>query len=274
MLSPGRASSGQPRIAIRGSRQPGIETPGFNAGRRKTRGGLAVATLILLSLTLTACSSGSARESERAQEAASSEEAVLPERQATFTAQFVAQATPTKVPAPPPSLASIVLTTQVGGDGSPSGEYESVPTNAGTVYIAAQLTGVKKGQVVRAVVRDPGPGKNILLYGDVTVSADGGTVWVAVPLQMNGSLAPGDYPVWIVIDPDGKKPEWIDSLVFTVTSAGNSPQQVSSGSRSQQSDEGEGSDPLHPEGSSGGGSDDGDGDSPPIQPRDGQSEDE
>lgn len=248
--------------------------------RRRARGGMAVAALILLSVVLTACSSGSARESERAQEAASSETAVLPERQATFTAQFVAQATPTEIPDPPPSLAELVVTTQVAGDGSPSGEYESVPSNAGTIYIAAQLTGVKKGQVVRAAIRDTSPQRNILVYGDVTVSADADSIWVAVPLQMNGSLPPNDYPVWIVIDPDKKGGEWIGSLVFAVTSPGNSPQQVSSGASSRSSSgSSDDSDPLHPDntsGNSGSGSDDSDdsgGDSPPIQPIDGETED-
>lgn len=235
----------------------------------------------LMTVILAACSSGSAREAERSREGDGTAESVVSNRQATYTATLVAQGTPTPLPERPPRVAALVLTTQVNGDGSPVGEYASVPSNAGTVYLAAQLTGLREGRMA-AALRDTSDQHNVLAYNEIEVRGGSGSGWVAIPVSMDGSIPPGDYPIWIIFDPGGEDEEWLFSLVFTVGSAGSGAQRVGDGGNlapREASDQGgnglsPGNQPAtnssgdDQDNSDGGEDGDQDGDSPPIQPRD------
>jgi len=230
---------------------------------------------ILLLVTLAACSSGSAREAERAQAEDETAESVVAGRQATYIATMVAQGTPTPIPPRAPAVSSLVLTNQINGDGSPVGEYEGFASNAGTIYLCAQLSGRREGRMA-AALRDTSDQHNVLAYNDVDVDGGSGTGWVAIPIQLDGSLAPGDYPIWLIFNPGEKDEEWISSVVFTVGSPGSGARQVGNGGNLSPQESGDQSgDPLSPGNQPANNGDDGDdgddeggGDSPPIQPRD------
>ncbi len=239
--------------------------------------GFVVGSMLLV--TLAACSSSSAREAERSREGDATSESVVSNRQATYSATLVARGTPTPLPERPPRVAALVLTTQVNGDGSPVGEYASVPSNAGTIYLAAQLTGLREGRMA-AALRDTSDQHNILAYNEIDVGGGSGSVWVTIPIGMDGNLAPGDYPIWLIFDPGGEDEEWLTSMVFTVGSAGSGARQVGDGGNlAPREANDQGGNQLSPgnqpasnndeddgdDGQDGGGED---GDSPPIQPRD------
>lgn len=221
-------------------------------------------------MTLAACSSGSAREAERAREDDETAESVVAGRQATYIATMVAQGTPTPIPPRPPAVASLVLTNQVNGDGSPVGEYEGFASNAGTIYLCAQLSGRREGKMA-AALRDTSDQHNVLAYNEVDVDAGGGTGWVAIPVELDGSLSPGDYPIWLIFNPGEDDEEWLYSTVFTVGSPGSGAQQVGNGGNFSQREASDQNDSLSPGNQSSNNDEDEDDDgedSPPIQPRD------
>ncbi len=252
-----------------------MSLPSLRASSRRISGFLLVSLLLV---TLAACSSGSAREAERSRDGDATSESVVSDRQATYSATLVAQGTPTPLPERPPRVASLVLTTQVNGDGSPVGEYASVPSNAGTIYLAAQLTGMRDGRMA-AALRDTSDQHNVLAYNEIEVDGGSGSGWVAVPIAMDGSLAPGDYPIWLIFDPGGEDEEWLLSMVFTVGSAGSGARQVGDGGNLAPREAGDqggnqlspGDQPPTARSGNNGDNDGGegeDGDNPPIQPRD------
>jgi hypothetical protein len=245
---------------------------GFNpgSGARARRWAASALVLVLLLASLAACSSGSAREAERARSEEETAQSVVAGRQATYTATLVAQATATPVPPRAPSIAALVLTNQVNGDGSPVGEYEGFASNAGTIYLCAQLSGRREGKMAVAL-RDASDQHNVLAYNEVDVDAGSGTGWVAIPVQLDGSLAPGDYPIWLIFNPGEDDEEWIGSIVFTVGSAGSGARQVGNGggfSQREASDQNDSLNPGNQSSSNDDDDDDGGGNSPPIQPRD------
>ena len=242
----------------------------FNPGSgvRARRWSAHALVLLLLLVTLAACSSGSAREAERARDDDETAESVVAGRQATYIATMVAQGTPTPISPRPPAVASLVLTNQVNGDGSPVGEYEGFASNAGTIYLCAQLSGRREGKMA-AALRDTSDQHNVLAYNEVDVDAGGGTGWVAIPVQLDGSLAPGDYPIWLIFNPGEDDEEWLYSTVFTVGSPGSGARQVGNGGNFSQREASDQNDSLSPGNqSSNNNNDDGGGDSPPIQPMD------
>jgi hypothetical protein len=220
-------------------------------------------------VTLAACSSGSAREAERAREDEETAESVVAGRQATYTATLVAQGTPTPIPPRAPAIGALVLTNQVNGDGSPVGEYEGFASNAGTIYLSAQVTGLGEGKMA-AALRDTSDQHNVLAYNEVDTDASRGTTWVSIPIQLDGSLAPGDYPIWLIFNPGKDDEEWIGSVVFSVGSPGSGPRQVGNGGNFSQREASDQNDSLSPgnQSSNNDEDDDDDGNSPPIQPRD------
>lgn len=241
---------------------------GINPGHR-ARAWLSHALVLLLILaTLAACSSGSAREAERARAEEETAESIVAGRQATYTATLVAQATPTPIPPRPPAVAALVLTNQINGDGSPVGEYEGFASNAGTIYLSAQVTGLREGTMA-AALRDTSDQHNILAYNEVETNDSRGTTWVSIPIQLDGSLSPGDYPIWLIHNPGEEDEEWLYSMVFTVGAPGSGARQVGNGGNFSQRESGDQNDSLSPGNQSSNDDDeDGGGNSPPIQPRD------
>ena len=188
--------------------------------------GNSAETLILWALTalvgvflLAGCASGSAEEARQGEARDAVKTPALPEAQATWTAKEFFPPTPTPGPLPPPlpTLESLQITTSVGAGGEPQGDFASVPADAGTVYADALLDGVHAGQVISARWVDAGG--NTIATARVPIDADANQQWAALPLTLNGSLAPGEYAVYLYA---GERR--LNSVVFSVSPAGSGPQ--------------------------------------------------
>jgi hypothetical protein len=182
----------------------------------------AAANLLALALAgavLAGCTSGQARESRRDEARDAGLQQQLAAEQATWTAQryFPATETPSPPEPPVPALTTLGITFGFLPDGTPDGSYASVPAGAGTAYAAAQLAGVSAGQVVRAVVTDAWG--NEIATPEVTIDAGAANRWVALPIPLPGSVAPGEYGVFVFADGHA-----IGSLAFAITSPGSAAQ--------------------------------------------------
>ena len=155
------------------------------------------------------------------------------------------RARPTPIPPRAPAIGALVLTNQVNGDGSPVGEYEGFASNAGTIYLCAQLSGRREGKMAVAL-RDTSDQHNVLAYNEVEVDGGSGTGWVSIPVELDGSLTPGDYPIWLIFNPGEDDEEWIGSLVFSVGSPGSGAQQVGNGGNFSQREASDQNDSLSP----------------------------
>jgi hypothetical protein len=185
---------------------------------------------LLVLLVLAGCNSGNAREAERGREAQASEEARLPELQATYSADFFEPGTPPpgSTPTPDaslPTLDRLVLTRNVGGNG-PTEELASVPANLGTVYAGALLHGLRRGTVVSAIWRSE---RGNVFFSEATVDRDAADAWVGLSMPLDGSLAPGEYAVIVLVAVGEDPPVSLNSLVFEITPSGSQPQAVGSG---------------------------------------------
>lgn len=185
------------------------------------KGVVGVLILFLCLALLAGCASGTATDARRGQRQDTAEEANLPAQQATFTAQEYFPPTPTPLPTrpPAPALASLVIALALGAGNEPVDEYAAVPTNAGTIYASARLDGLRAGQVVSASWTDANNTVVATSRFDIPAGAD--RDWVALPLALDGSLAPGDYAVYLFAD---DRP--LNSLVFRLLPAGSAPQRL------------------------------------------------
>ena len=177
--------------------------------------GVALLALIVLS----GCSSGMATDARRDE----ARDASLPEQlegdQATRTAERYFPPTPTPgTPIPEPAgLDQLVITFGFRPDGMPDGSYESVPAGAGTVYAAARVSGVSAGQIVNAIATDAWG--NDLARPSVTIDTGPADRWLAFPIGVSDSVAPGEYGVYIEISD-----QVVGSLAFGITGVGSSAQ--------------------------------------------------
>jgi hypothetical protein len=114
-------------------------------------------------------------------------------------------------------LGQIALTFGFRSDGTPDGSYASVPAGAGTVYVAARLTGLSVGQKVRAIVTDAWG--NDVATPEVVIDPGAADRWLALPIGLPAELAPGEYGVFVFAD---DRP--LGSLAFGVTGVGTSAQ--------------------------------------------------
>jgi hypothetical protein len=219
---------------------------------------IAFARLLLTSLvllTLSACSSGNAREAEQGRDADASEEARLADLQATYSAGFVDPGTPDASPTADarfPTLDRLVLTSNLAGNG-PTEELASVPANYGTVYAGALLNGLRRGMVVSALWRNE---RGDVYRSETTIERAADQAWVGLPLPLDGSLAPGNYAVILFVAVADEDPVALNSLVFEITSSGTQARSLAPGRTSRGNDSG------------GGGDSGGSGDSPTIVPID------
>jgi len=126
-----------------------------------------------------------------------------------------------------PVLESFLLTLDVDASGSPQGAYGGIPADAGRVYATALLHHVQPGQQVTATLRLPDD--TVLLRSSVDVTSATDSAWIAIPLDLNGTLAPGDYALWLAIDD-----QTVNSLVIQLSAFGTAPRQLSGGSSSSQ----------------------------------------
>jgi hypothetical protein len=175
--------------------------------------------LIALSLLLAGCSSGIAVDARRDQARDAGLQDQLAADQATRVVQrfFPPTGTPSPTEPPTPALGDLAITFGFRPDGTPDGDYASVPAGAGAAYAAARLSGVSAGQVVRAVVTDAWG--NEVARPEITVDPGAADRWFALPIGLPAELAPGEYGAFIFVD---DRP--LGSLAFGVTGVGTSAQ--------------------------------------------------
>jgi hypothetical protein len=143
----------------------------------------------------------------------------LAAQQATRMVQkyFPPTGTPAPTQPPAPALGQIALTFGFRPDGTPDGSYASVPAGAGTVYVAARLTGLSVGQKVRAIVTDAWG--NDVATPEVVIDPGAADRWLALPVGLPAELAPGQYGAFVFADDRA-----LGSLAFGVTGVGTSAQ--------------------------------------------------
>jgi hypothetical protein len=170
-------------------------------------------------ILLAGCNNGSMNEARQSQEFDAAETPQLAAQQSTWTAKsfFAPTGTPPPPTPLPPTLESLVITLGVGPDGAPSGSYLSIPTDAGTAYAAGRLRDVHAGQKVAATWTDAFG--NIVGSFEVAITANAAEQWVAVPLQLSGSMGVGEYAVYLF--GGGRQ---LGSLAFTITGPGSGAQ--------------------------------------------------
>jgi hypothetical protein len=186
---------------------------------RVDRIGRALLSLGAICFVLVGCSSGLAQESRRDQSRDAGLQDQLVKEQATRTAQryFPATGTPSPTKPPAPGLHEIAITFGFRADGMPDGSYASVPAGAGTAYVAARLSGLASGEVVRAVVIDAWG--NEFSAPEEKIAGGAADRWLALPIALPAELAPGAYGAYVVVD---DRP--LGSVAFSVTGVGTSAQ--------------------------------------------------
>jgi hypothetical protein len=170
-------------------------------------------------LVLAGCSTGAARDAARDEARDAGLEDQLAAQQATRIVQkyFPPTGTPAPTQPPAPALGQIALTFGFRPDGTPDGSYASVPAGAGTVYVAARLTGLSVGQKVRAIVTDAWG--NDVATPEVVIDPGAADRWLALPVGLPAELAPGQYGAFVFADDRA-----LGSLAFGVTGVGTSAQ--------------------------------------------------
>lgn len=189
------------------------------------RGLLAVAFAACLAvLTLTGCATGDARDAEVAEQRDATEQAKVPDRQASFVANefFSSPPPPVATATPRAVLQAIALTTGVNSDGAPSGIYGSVPSDAGRVYVAARVAYLQPGATMVAswatIAEKP---KDIVVIANSELTVDQSNGWINLPLELYGNALPGEYAVSLYVNG-----ELLSSLAFEITGAGSAPRQI------------------------------------------------
>ena len=195
------------------------------ASARSRRPVHVLTVIALVVLVLSGCASDRATEQGDARETAETTPGVVTGGQATFAANRYASPTltPTATPPPPPTVQEVGLATSVEASGQPNGFVVSVAVNAGTVYLVADLDGLRAGSVVESGwyrntidVQE----RNYAGGSAFTVEQDG-RQWVAIPMTLDGSLPTGNYAAELFVDG-----EEVASLGIELTSAGSQPRGV------------------------------------------------
>ncbi len=229
--NPAADSPPPPRAEACWSDEPRVPvTPPWRHLRCSMRQALRAGWLfLLLAVLLAGCATGSAEDARRGERRQATRGVLLPQEQATANAQRFSPGTVTPVPTIPPAvvLESFVLTLNVDGSGAPQGAYGGIPADAGRIYAAALLHHLQAGQQVTATLRLPDDTVLLSSSFDVTTATD--RAWIALPLDMNGTLAPGDYALWLSVED-----RTLNSLVVQVTGFGTAPRPLSGESNSGQ----------------------------------------
>jgi hypothetical protein len=183
-----------------------------------------VASLILAVTVLAGCASDRAYDQDRARETAETTSEVITGVQSTYVATRYGSptATATATAVSPGVLHEIGLTTSVGPDGQPDGFVTGIASNAGRVYVAADIEGLADGAAVGVVwstnVAKVQDRRNV---GESSITVTGGRHWVAVPFDLDGSIQPGDIAISLYVD--GQQ---IGTLGIDVLSPGSAPRGV------------------------------------------------
>lgn len=192
------------------------------ATARSLRPVSVLTVLGLAVLLLSGCASDRATDQGDARETAQTTPGVIVGDQATYSANRYASPTLTATAtAPPPATVHEVgLATGVDGSGQPNGLYTAVPANAGTVYVVADLDGLRTGSVVatdwKTNQKKVSERQN---FGGASFTVEHeGRQWAVLPMTLDGSLAPGKYGIFIFVD--GQQ---VADLGIEVTAPGTQP---------------------------------------------------
>jgi hypothetical protein len=169
---------------------------------------VSLLAILLVTATLAGCASGNALEAEPFATRDAEETAVMPQAQQTAIIErfFPTPDKPTKDSTPIVTLESLVLTTSIGSNNEPRGEVRGV-SGAGTLYAAALVHDLTKGSVASAYWTNKAD--TVIYSSEISIDENAETRWLAFQWNIDGSLPPGDYAVYIYID------SWmLGSLVF------------------------------------------------------------
>jgi hypothetical protein len=169
---------------------------------------VSLLALLMVTVTLVGCASGNAIEAEPFATRDAKETAVMPEAQQTAIIErfFPTPDKPTKESTPIVTLESLVLTTSLGPNSEPSGEVRGV-SGTGTLYAAALVHDLTKGSVASAYWTNKDD--TVIYSSEISIDESAETRWLAFQWNIDGSLPPGNYAVYIYID------SWmLGSLVF------------------------------------------------------------
>ena len=217
-------STGRPGNRPDDARQTDENRRGLATARMR-RPVRVLAVIALVALVLSGCASDRAMDQDAARETAETTPGVVVGDQATFAANRYASPTltPTATPPLPPTVQEVGIATSIEGTGQPNGFVVSVATNAGVVYLVADLDGLRAGSVVESgwyrntidvQERDYAGGSAITAERD-------GRQWVALPMTLDGSLPTGNYAAELFVDG-----EQVATLGIEITSAGSQPRGV------------------------------------------------
>jgi hypothetical protein len=164
--------------------------------------------LVILLVALIGCASGNAREAEPFATRDAEKTAVMSEAQQTAIIDrfFPTPGKATKEPTPIVVLESLVLTTSLGSNNEPQQEVRGV-SGTGTLYADALCHYLTKGSVATAywTTKDDA----VVYSSEIPIDKDAETRWLAFQWNIDGSLPPGEYVVYIYID------SWLlGSLIF------------------------------------------------------------
>jgi len=164
--------------------------------------------LVILVVALVGCASGNAREAEPFATRDAEKTAVMSEAQQTAIIDrfFPTPGKATKEPTPIVVLESLVLTTSLGSNNEPQQEVRGV-SGTGTLYAAALCHYLTKGSVATAYWTNKDDA--VAYSSEISIDENAETRWLAFQWNIDGSLPPGEYVVYIYID------SWLlGSLVF------------------------------------------------------------
>lgn len=170
-----------------------------------------VATLTIvvgLAVLLTGCATEQAGDQNKARLRDASKTAVIAEIQASMAAKpFDATPIPIPTPTPIPIIQSLTLSLGIDSGNTPRQQVQSFSSGTSSVYVAAQVRYLRKGEVIKASWRTSNDAE--VASAEMTVKADADQQWVAFPL--NTQLPPGEYAVYILANNN-----ILNSLVFKV----------------------------------------------------------
>lgn len=179
-------------------KRPGDGPLGIGWPVRAKRCVAGLVTFVMAVVMLAACGTGDAEESRFYQEQEATQQARVPEVQATTTARFFS-GTPAPEPTstPWPVLSELTVSTAVGSDGAPQNRVESASAQ-GTIYIAARIHDVTAGTNFVAVLGRTDNSE--IARSEQSPDRSAQNAWVSFPFAINGTLPAGKYAVFIYAD--------------------------------------------------------------------------
>jgi hypothetical protein len=181
-----------------------------NTGRRRATGSARSLLAVLAVLgVLAACSTGTARDAQRAEQREATRGVILPGMQQTVVRErfFPPTPSPGATRTPIPTLEELVLATSVGSNGRPGNSVESV-SRGGTLYAAAHVHDLTAGALAVAVWGTLDGGE--IARAEIPIDQSAEERWLAFPFNAGG-VGPGEYAISVYVDGS-----LLNSIVFRV----------------------------------------------------------